>query len=85
MFLKNNKRAEFSALCFYRFVNFVATCLLIIMKNNIWKKAVSVQLIGYETKIVNGTWNCGIKNTEDNHIILNRQAPHKDEITGIKE
>jgi len=36
-------------------------------------------------KIVKGIWNAGIRNTVESQIIRNKQAPHKEEITGIKE
>ena len=46
---------------------------------------VRIQLIGYEMKIVWGTWNCGIKKIVKSQIILKIQAPSSDEITGISE
>ena len=36
-------------------------------------------------KIVSGVWNWGIRKIENSQIILKRQAPRSEEITGISE
>ena len=46
---------------------------------------VRIQLIGYVMKIVCGMWNWGIRKTVKSQIILKRQAPRSEEITGISE
>ena len=46
---------------------------------------VKIQLIGYEMKMVSGVWNWGIRKIVKSQMILKRQAPSNDEITGIRE
>ena len=46
---------------------------------------VRIQLIGYVIKMVCGVWNWGIRKTVNSQMILKRQAPRSEEITGIRE
>ena len=46
---------------------------------------VSIQLIGYVMKIINGVWNCGIWKMVKSQIMRKRQAPTNEEIVGVRE